>query len=61
MSVMDKAGDRWPLVEDKWQALRYALVESADEVLGRYKGKHPDWFLESADVIQPFLKDWNNA
>jgi len=35
MSVMDKAGDRWPvdgLVEDKWQALRYALVESADEV-----------------------------
>jgi len=36
MSVMDKAGDRWPvdgLVEDKWQALHSALVESADDIV----------------------------
>jgi len=64
MSVMDKAGDRWPvdgLVEDKWQALCSTLVESADEVLGCCKGKQSDWFLESADVLNPFLKDRNDA
>ena len=33
-SLVDKAGDRWPeggSVEDKWSALRSALVESADD------------------------------
>ena len=37
-SVVDKAGDKWPesgSVEDKWLALRSALLESADETLQR--------------------------
>ena len=63
---MDKAGDRWPeggSVEDiyKWSALCSALVESAGNTLDYCRGKQPDWFLEASDVLQPFLKNRNDA
>ena len=55
------AGDRWLVdgsVKDKWLALHSALVEFADEMLGSCKGKQ---CLKSADVLQPFSKDRNDA
>ena len=38
------------------EAMRTALVDTADEMLGRTKRSQPDWFLESEDTIRPFSK-----
>jgi len=59
---MDKVSEKWPVdgsVGGKWLALHCALMWSL--LLRFYKVKQSDWFLESADVLQPFLKDMNDA
>ena len=35
----------------RWEVMRSALLESADELLGCEKNKQPDWFQESAESL----------
>ena len=49
------------MAEDKWTAVRTALIEAADSQLGRVKGHQPDWFQESLDELRPTLRNRNDA
>ena len=63
-AVVERAREEWPdegTVEEKWRAMRTALVDTADEMLGRAKRSQPDWFLESEDTIRQFLQARNAA
>ena len=47
--VAERAGAAWPLeggLDEKWTAVSGALIESADELVGKAKGCQPDWFRE---------------
>lgn len=46
-------------VQEKWTAVKSALCESAQSVLGTVKKKHPDWFQESSSVLKPLLQERN--
>ena len=57
--VRDRASTTWPLsgtAEEMWTALRTALIESADLVLGTEKWKEPDCLQEKASTLEPILK-----
>lgn len=62
-AVVEKAGEEWPDegVEEKWRVMRTAIVEAAEETLGRARRSQPDWFLDSEDSIRPFLQARNTA
>ena len=56
-----KVEESWPTdgdgtVEEKWSVLRDALKETAESILGYEGKKQPDWYSESADIIEPALK-----
>ena len=51
---LEKSG----MVEEKWRAMRTALVDTVVETLGRATRSQPDWFL---DYIRPYLKTRNVA
>ena len=38
-----------------------ALIESADELVGKVKGRHPNWFRESMGTLKPLLQSKNCA
>ena len=48
-------------VEDKWSAVKSALVCTAEEVIGRAGRLQPDWFQESLEAVQPLLVARNAA
>ena len=51
----EKAATNWPedgTAEDKWQVLQSALLESAETVLGTETRHQPDWFRDSATVLE---------
>ena len=48
----------WP-AEDKWSAMRSALTEAGETILGTQRRYHPDWFRESVAAIEPILKQRN--
>ena len=52
---MASPGSSLGTVEDKWSAIRSALVESAEEGLGHEERYQPDWFQESAGFLEPFF------
>ena len=59
----EKAATNWPedgTAEDKWQVLQSALLESAETVLGTETRHQPDWFRDSATVLEPVLKRQHN-
>ena len=61
---MERAREEWPdegTIEEKWRAMRTALVDTAGETLGKAKRSHPDWFLDAEDTIRPFLQARNAA
>ena len=43
------------LIEEKWSALRSALTETAKEVLGTEWRRHPDWFRENTESLEPLF------
>ena len=60
--VSTRAKEAWKnggTVEEKWSALRSALTESAQSVLGIDHRRHPDWFREKAAVLKPLLEQRN--
>ena len=42
-------------IDDKWNALSSALTEAAKTILGTEKRKKSDWFLDSAEIVEPLL------
>ena len=60
--VSDRARELWKkkgTVEEKWGAVKAALCEPAEVVLGFEARKQPDWFHESEAAIKPLLEDRN--
>ena len=56
--VSSKAVEVWKdegTVEEKWSAIRSALVEAGKEVLGQER-QHPDWFRESSEILEPLFQ-----
>ena len=63
-AVLERADRQWPedgTAEDKWSVVRSALVDSAEETLGRARRRQPDWFVKSEDTIRPYLQMRNAA
>ncbi len=62
--VLQRAGDSWcesAGVEHKWSAVKTALTNAAEEVLGKADRLQPDWFQESIAQLQPLLAARNAA
>ena len=61
--VCTKVKELWKnegTVEEKWTAIRSALTETAQSVLGKENRRHPDWFKESAGELKPFSERRND-
>ena len=61
--VCTKVKELWKnegTVEEKWTAIRSALTETAQSVLGKENRRHPDWFKECADELKPFFERRND-
>ena len=55
----ERAAASWPSdgqAEEKWAALRSALLESATAILPTEERHHPDWFKESAEELRPAIQ-----
>ena len=48
-------------MEEKWSAVRSALVNTAEEVLGEAGRTQPDWFRESLGGLKPLITARNAA
>ena len=46
-------------ISEKWAVIRSALTEAANTALGVEKRRHPDWFRESIDSLEPILQKRN--
>ena len=46
-------------ISKKWAVIRSALTEAAKTALGVEKRRHPDWFRESVDSLEPILQKRN--
>ena len=60
--VSQKLKDLWKdedSVEKKWEAMKTALCESAESVLGLVSRRHPDWFMESEVSLKPLFEQRN--
>ena len=62
--VSDRARELWRekgTVEEKWGAVKAALCETAEAVLGfeARKRPQPDWFRESEAAIKPLIEERN--
>ena len=61
--VCAELGQDWTntkTVEGKWSVMKSALVETATSVLGNELRKHPDWFRDNMEVLEPLLQKRNN-
>ena len=47
-------------VEEKWTTIKAGLIEAATEVLGREQWRHPDWWRDSAETLEPIFQQRNN-
>ena len=62
--MLEGAEDEWrdeAGVEDKWSAVKSALLSTAEEVLGRAGRLQPGWLQESIEALQPLLVARNPA
>ena len=48
-----KEWDKATSVEEKWDTLKSALCETAEEVLGHEHGNQPDWFRDREVDLKP--------
>ena len=56
------AVEQWKVegtVSEKWATIRSALTQTASSVLGREKHRHPDWFRENSNSLEPILQKRN--
>ena len=54
-----KEWDKATRVEGKWDILKSALSETAEEVLGHEHKKQPDWIRESEVDLKPLVAERN--
>ena len=47
--------------EENWIAIKSSIVSTAEKVIGRGRRKQPEWFEETADVLEPLIKAKNEA
>ena len=47
-------------IEDEWNLLKSALVQSAETAVGRARHRQPDWFLDSVSTLEPTLAHHND-
>ena len=60
--VSQKLKDLWKdedSVEKKWEAMRTALCESAESILGLASRRYLDWFLDSKVNLKPLFEQRN--
>ena len=43
------------LIEEKWSALRSALTEVANKIIGTERRRHPDCFRENIESLEPLF------
>ena len=41
-----------------WNAQQSKPVSTAEAVLGQEKKRHPDWFIQAADILQPLYMQY---
>lgn len=61
-AVTNRAKDSWgsdKSVEEKWSALSSAMVEAAKSELGMDRRRHPDWFRENHEHLEPLFRKRN--
>ena len=46
-------------VKEKWASIRSGFTEVARETLGTVQHNRPDWFRESAMILEPLLEERN--
>ena len=51
--------DRASSVDCKWSTVKSAVVDAAEQVVGRDKRRMPDWFRDNALVLEPLLESRN--
>ena len=54
--MLEKASSSWcdeSSVEEKWSAVKSALISTAEEVLGEASRAQPNWFRESLESLEP--------
>ena len=57
-----KAREAWKdssSAEEKWLVLRSAMIEAAKSELGTDQRRHPDWFRESSELLEPLFLERN--
>ena len=57
-----RARDSWDSdksVEEKWSALSSAMTEAAKSELGTDQRRHPDWFRENHEHLEPLFRKRN--
>jgi hypothetical protein len=62
--VLERASSDWcneSGVEEKWSAVRCALVSTAEGMLGEAGRTEPDWFRESLVSLKPLIAARNAA
>ena len=51
-----KDRDKAASIEEKWDTLKSALCETAEEVLGHEHKKQPDWFEKSEVILSLWMQ-----
>ena len=59
--LFEQAHDSDGSVEQNWETLKNCMVSAGEVVVGRGGKKQPDWFVDSADTLQPLLDEKNAA
>ena len=60
--VVSLTKEKWTAegtVEEKWMAIKTALTEAAQSVLGKEDRYNPDWFKENEVLLEPLFKRRN--
>ena len=47
-------------IKDKWNRLKYAVLQSAETAVGRARHRQLDWFLDTASTCEPTLSHRND-
>ena len=47
--------------KQNWDTLKDCIVAAAEEVVGRGRRKHPEWFEESSETLMPLVEAKNRA
>ena len=59
--LSEQAHDSDGSVQHKWETLKNCMVSAGEVVVGRGGNTQPDWFVDSANTVQPLLDEKNAA